>query len=73
MRKLFFPVLFIAATAMTATAQTKTTTVVKDEKVTKPTSTVPQKVHNTFSKHKQHNGKKTVHKKTVEKTTSTPQ
>lgn len=29
---------------------------------TKPTSTVPQKVHNTFSKHKKHKGYKTKHK-----------
>ena len=28
----------------------------------KQTSTVPQKVHNTFSKHKKHNGYKTKHK-----------
>ena len=27
----------------------------------KPTSTVPQKVHNTFSKHKKHKGYKTKH------------
>ena len=57
---------FIAATAMVATAQNKTT-VVKDEKTTKPTSSVPEKVHNTFSKHKHYNGTKTTHKKVVEK------
>ena len=50
-------------------AQEKTT-VVKDEKTTKKTSTVPQKVHNTFSKHKKYNGKKTTHVKTVKKTTT---
>ncbi|MEP7253244.1 MAG: hypothetical protein ABI683_12715 [Ginsengibacter sp.] len=29
---------------------------------TKPTSTIPQKVHNTVSKHKKHKGYKTKHK-----------
>ncbi len=28
----------------------------------KQTSTVPQKIHNTFSKHKEHDGYKTKHK-----------
>ena len=73
MKKLLFSMLFVAATAMMASAQSKTTTVVKDEKTTKPTSSVPQKVHNTFSKHKQHNGKKTTHTKVVEKKTTTAQ
>ena len=58
--------LFLAATSMVVTAQEKTT-VVKNEKTTKRTSTVPEKVHNTFSKHKHYNGTKTTHKKVVEK------
>lgn len=32
-----------------------------DKDKTKATSTVPQKVHNTFSKHKKHKGYKTKH------------
>ncbi len=70
MKKLLFSMVFIAATALVATAQdTKTTKVVKDEKTVKPTSSVPQKVHNTFSKNKHHNGRKVKHVKTVETTT----
>ncbi len=52
------------------------TTVVKNEKTTKPTSSVPQKVHNTFSKKKEHNGKKVYanpYQEVVEKKTSVPQ
>jgi hypothetical protein len=33
-----------------------------DKDKSKETSSVPQKVHNTFSKHKKHNGHKTKHK-----------
>lgn len=72
MKKLLFSLAFVAATILTANGQEKTT-VVKDEKVTKKTSTVPQKVHNTFSKHKHYSGKKTTHKKTVKKTTTPAQ
>ena len=68
MKKLLFSIAFVATTILAANAQEKTT-VVKDEKVTKKTSSVPQKVHNTFSKHKRYNGKKTTHIKTVKKTT----
>ena len=66
MKKLLFSLLFLAITSVMATAQDKKT-VVKDEKTTKPTSTVPQKVHNTFSKHKHYSGTKTTHKKVVKK------
>lgn len=41
-------------------AQTKTE-VVKNETKTKKTSTLPQKVHNVFSKKKKYNGTKTKH------------
>jgi hypothetical protein len=34
----------------------------QDKDKIKKTSTVPQKVHNTFSKHKKHKGYKTKHK-----------
>ena len=64
MKKLLCSLTFIACTSFLATAQN--TKVVKDEKTVKPTSSVPQKVHNTFSKHKRHNGKKVKHVKTVE-------
>jgi len=70
MKKLLFSLTFIAATALAATAQNTKTTVVKDEKTVKPTSSVPQKVHNTFSKNKEHNGKKVKHVKKVETTTT---
>ncbi len=66
MKKLLFSLAMIVFTASFATAQD--TKVVKDEKTTKKTSSVPQKVHNTFSKHKKHNGTKTKHTKVVEKT-----
>ena len=33
-----------------------------DKDKVKKTSTIPQKVHNTFSKHKKHKGYKTKHK-----------
>ncbi len=69
MKKLLLLLVAFAATTFVVNAQEKTT-VVKDEKVTKKTSSVPQKVHNTFSKHKKYNGKKTKHVKTVEKTTT---
>ena len=69
MKKALCSIVFIAFTAFVATAQEKTT-VVKDEKTTKKTSSVPQKVHNTFSKDKKYNGKKTKHVKTVQKTST---
>ncbi|MDQ6761875.1 MAG: hypothetical protein M3015_04510 [Bacteroidota bacterium] len=53
MKKLFFMLLLSLTVGVVASAQTK-------DKV-KPTSTVPQKVHNTFSKHKKHKGYKTKH------------
>ncbi len=56
--------LLVAGVVFTASAQTKK--VVEDKKTTKKTSSVPQKVHNTFSKHKKYNGRKTTHVKTVE-------
>ena len=70
MKKVLLSLVIIACASLIANAQDKKTTVIKDETTTKKTSTVPQKVHNTFSKHKQHNGVKTKHVKTVEKTTT---
>ena len=65
MKKLLLSVAVIAATTVITNAQEKK--VIKDEKTTKQTSSVPQKVHNTFSKHKRHNGTKTKHTRVVEK------
>ena len=64
MKKLMLSFLLVAGVVFTAGAQTKK--VVEDKKTTKKTSSVPQKVHNTFSKHKKYNGRKTTHVKTVE-------
>lgn len=66
MKQLFFTFSLVVSTALLANAQDKTSTVTKEEKTTKKTSTVPQKVHNTFSKHKHYSGKKTVEKKVTE-------
>lgn len=71
MKKLL-PFALIAAITLPANAQEKTT-VVKDEKTVKKTSSVPQKVYNTFSKHKKYSGKKTKEVKKVEKTTTQAQ
>ena len=65
MKKLLLSAI-VAFVTLVAFAQEKTT--VKDDKTVKKTSTVPQKVHNTFSKHKHYSGKKTKHVTTVEKT-----
>jgi hypothetical protein len=68
MRKLFFSIAVVAATMITASAQE--TKVVKNETKVKKTSSIPQKVHNTFHKKKQYNGKKVKHTQVVEKTTT---
>jgi len=67
MKKAIMMILFVSTTLF-AVAQDSKTTVVEDKKTVKKTSSVPQKVHNTFSKHKHYNGKKTTHVKKVEKT-----
>jgi hypothetical protein len=53
MKKLLFLFMLLGSVALSASAQEP----VKKEKV-KKTSTIPQKVHNTFSKHKKYNGTK---------------
>jgi hypothetical protein len=55
--------LLLCAFGATAYAQT----VVKKEDKVKRTSTLRQKVHNTFHKHKHYNGYKVKHIKKVEK------
>jgi hypothetical protein len=53
MKKLLFLFMLLSGVAFSTSAQEK----VKKEKV-KKTSTIPQKVHNTFSKHKKYSGTK---------------
>jgi hypothetical protein len=58
MKKLLFLLIFGSALSVAATAQAKA----KEETKVKKTSTVGQKVHNTFSKHKKYKGHKVKHK-----------
>ena len=58
MNKLLFLLMFTFSIGIAAHSQNNQD---NKEKV-KKTSTVPQKVHNTFSKHKKHNGYKVKHK-----------
>ncbi len=55
MKKLLLLLMFTFSLGIVTHAQ-------DDKDKAKKTSTVPQKVHNTFSKHKKHNGYKTKHK-----------
>lgn len=55
MKKLVFLVMLALTVGFSVNAQDS-----KDK--VKSTETVPQKVHNTFSKHKKHKGYKTKHK-----------
>lgn len=54
MKKLLFILVFAFGVSLTTHAQ--------DKDKAKKTSTVPQKVHNTFSKNKKHNGYKVKHR-----------
>lgn len=65
MKKFLLMVMLFAGIAAGASAQEGT---LKKEKV-KKTSTIPQKIHNTFSKHKKYSGIKA--KRKVDKPTST--
>ncbi|MEX8549392.1 MAG: hypothetical protein V5804_17455 [Mucilaginibacter sp.] len=56
--------MLICAISMASFAQQK---VAKDEVKVKKTTTVPQKLHNVFSKHKHYSGTKVKHVKKVEK------
>jgi hypothetical protein len=60
MKKVLFLLMLSLAIGVAGHSQT--------EKKTKPTSTVPQKMHNLVSKHKHHNGYKTKKKKGDHKT-----
>ena len=60
MKKLLFMLMMFCAVGVGASAQQAKS---KEEKTkVKKTSTIPQKVHNTFSKHKKYKGYKTKHK-----------
>ncbi len=59
-----FVLLLVTIISIASFAQQK---VAKDEVKVKKTSTVPQKVHNIFSKHKHYSGTKVKHVKKVEK------
>ncbi len=63
MKKIAVVLMMVCLLGTAAIAQTVTKKVDK----TKRTSTLPQKVHNTFSKHKHYNGYKTKHVRKVEK------
>lgn len=52
--------------AISVTAFAKQVVVKKEDKV-KKTTTIPQKIHNTFSKHKHYSGTKVKHVTKVEK------
>ena len=67
MKKILCSLAIAALVISVASAQEKK--VIKDEKTVKKTSSVPQKVHNTFSKHKKYNGKKIKETKTTQTTT----
>jgi len=63
MKKAILLAMMFCVIGLSAIAQT----VVKKEDKVKKTTTVPQKVHNMFSKHKHYNGTKTKHIRKVEK------
>jgi len=65
MKKLAVILVMVFAIGLTAFAQQQV--VVKREDKVKKTTTIPQKIHNTFSKHKRYNGTKTKHVVKVEK------
>ncbi|EHQ28963.1 hypothetical protein [Mucilaginibacter paludis] len=68
MKKIMFLLMLAVTMSVAANAQTKVT---KDETKVKKTSTIPQKVHNVFSKHKHYSGTKIKHVKKVDKKTTT--
>lgn len=57
-------IMLTCALSVASFAQQKVT---KDQVKVKKTTTVPQKVHNVFSKHKHYSGTKVKHIKKVEK------
>ena len=67
MKKVTVTLMMVLAIAVTSIAQQ---VVVKKEDKVKKTTTIPQKVHNIFSKHKKYSGTKTKHVVKVEKAKS---
>jgi hypothetical protein len=63
MKKIFAVTMMVLTIGVTSFAQQ----VVKKEDKVKKTTTIPQKVHNVFSKHKHYSGTKTKHVTKVEK------
>jgi len=63
MKKIVAVLTFVFAISLASFAQE----VVKKEDKVKKTTTIPQKIHNTFSKHKHYSGTKTKHITKVEK------
>jgi len=63
-----FLMMLAVTISVAAMAQEKVT---KNETKVKKTSTVPQKVHNVFSKHKHYSGTKIKHVKKIDKKTTT--
>ncbi|MDB5011038.1 MAG: hypothetical protein JWR67_287 [Mucilaginibacter sp.] len=66
MKKIFAVTMMVLTIGVTSFAQQ----VVKKEDKVKKTTTIPQKVHNVFSKHKHYSGTKTKHVTKVEKVKS---
>jgi hypothetical protein len=64
MKRIVLATIMMLAIVATSFAQDK---VVKDRDKVRKTSTVGQKVHNVFHKHKHYNGYKVKHVKKVEK------
>ena len=63
MKKIIALIMMVCTISLTAFAQTVSKD--KDKDKVKKTSTLGQKVHNTFSKHKRYNGYKVKHKADV--------
>lgn len=68
MKKIMLLMMIAVTMSIAAIAQTKVT---KDETKVKKTTTIPQKVHNVFSKHKHYSGTKIKHVKKIDKKTTT--
>ncbi len=63
MKKIIAVLMMVCTIGLTAFAQTVTKD--KDKDKVRKTSTLGEKVHNTFSKHKRYNGYKVKHKRYV--------
>jgi hypothetical protein len=68
MKKILFLMMLAVTISVAAMAQGKVT---KNETKVRKTSTLPQKVHNVFSKHKHYSGTKIKHVKRIHRKTTT--